>query len=411
MDEQAALKEDLELQLALWQGIVDEVGRTGLLENGVAATEEDKAKLLAIIDELLKKLAELGVTPVPTLGGEKDRKSNVDILGMSVEDWERFHANVEAGKFGLDEIVAVANAIASAFSSVNELVSAMEQREFKNYQKTQKKKKTVLDRQLKSGTISQERYNESVQRIDEETEAKREEMERMQAKRQKVMSLFQALTNTAVAITAALPNIPLVAVVAAMGAIPAATILATPLPGFEQGGLIGVEREQDGKRFNAEFAPRKRGYVHRPTVIRTDSGQPVLTGEAGTEYVVPNDMLRIPQIASMVGLIESARLRGTFRPVNIQAAQTASRVIPGRASGGYVGDNPLGAAMTAGGQVSASTISDDGVFRELKEVVGKLSRQLEKPLPVAVSAYGRDGIFTVQKKIEQQQRRAGIGGK
>lgn len=422
-DEQAALKEDLELQLALWQGIVDEVGHTGLLENGVAATEEDKAKLLAIIDELQKKLAELGVTPMPTLGGEKDRKSNVDILGMSVEDWERFHSNVEAGKFGLDEIVAVANAIASAFSSVNELVSAMEQREFKNYEKTQKKKKAVLDRQLKSGTISQERYNEAVQRIDDETEAKREEMERKQAKRQKMLSVFQSLVNTAVAVSAMLGaqpagpwNIPLAITVGAMGLVQTAAILATPLPGAEEGGLIGVEREQDGKRFNAEFAPRRRGYVHRPTVIRTDSGKQVITGEAGTEYVVPNHLLQVPQIASMVGLIESARLSGTFRPVNLPAAQAASGVIPGRAGGGYVGGT---IAANAGSSASDTAISPGNdlwnevttALRENREVMGKLSRQLEKPIATYISYLGKDGIATIQKKLEQQQRRAGIGGK
>lgn len=407
--EQAAMKEDLEQQLAIYESIVEEVGRTGLLENGVKATEEDKARLQAIIDDLKKQLAELGVNPIPTLGGD-NKKSSVDILGMSVEDWEQLHSNIEAGKFGLDEIVAVAKAIASAFSSVNELVSAMEQREFKNYEKTQKKKKAVLDRQLKSGTISQERYNESVQRIDEDTEAKREEMERKQAKRQKMLSVFQSLINTAIAVSAMLGaqpagpwNIPLAITVGALGAVQTAAILATPLPGAEEGGLIGVKREQDGKRFNAEFAPRKRGYVHRPTVIQTDSGQPVLTGEAGTEYVVPNDLLQIPEVAGMVSMIEAARLSGSFRSPQLVPTY------PGLASGGYVGGTAPVSEPTVSSAATAATGYDDGVLRELKEVVGKLSRQLEKPLPVAVSAYGRDGLFTVQKKIEQQQLRAGIG--
>ena len=37
--------------------------------------------------------------------------------------------------------------------------------------------------------------------------------------------------------------------------------------GRESGGRIDVEREQDGKRFNAEYAPDKRGFVDKPTVI------------------------------------------------------------------------------------------------------------------------------------------------
>lgn len=205
--------------------------------------------------------------------------------------------------------------------------------------------------------------------------------------------------------------IPFVAAVSALGAAQIAAILATPLPGAEEDGPIGVVREQDDKRFDAEFSPRKRGFVHRPTVIRTSAGQPVLTGEADTEYVVPNDLLRVPEVASMVNLIEAARLRGSFRPVNLSAALAAG-AIPGRENGGYGGRDSLTAAA-AGNDASGTAVTayDAELLRELKEVIGKFSKQLEKPLPVFISAYGRDGIFTIQKKIEQQQRHAGIGGR
>lgn len=414
-EEQLMLKKHLEDTIAtynlLLSGAINPLFALGL-------TPEMRAKMQEELDKLQEELSKVNLNisqgDATTDTDKTKGKSNIDILGFSEDQWEDFFKKSESVSDSIGKWNMALQAVGNTFGMISDMMTAAENREFRKYEQTANRKKKVLERQLKSGTISQERYNESVQRIDEETEAKREEMERKQAKRDKMLAVFQSLINTAIAITSALtippPAGPILAgVVGAMGAIQTAAILATPLPGFEEGGLIGVEREQDGKWFNAEFAPRKRGYVHRPTVIQTASGQQVLTGEAGTEYVVPNDMLRIPQIASMVGMIESARLRGTFRPVNIQAAQAASGVIPGRANGGYVGDNPLGAAMIAGGQVSASSASDDGVLRELKEVVGKLSRQLEKPLPVAVSAYGRDGLFTVQKKIEQQQLRAGIG--
>ena len=180
----------------------------------------------------------------------------------------------------------------------------------------------------------------------------------------------------------------LAGVIAAMGAVQLATLLATPLPGAEQGGLIGVEREQDGKRFNAEFSPRKRGYVHRPTVIRTTGGRPVLTGEAGTEYVVPNDLLRIPEVADMVDLIEAARLSGSFRaPLSIVSA------VPGRAAGGYTGDNPLGAAMIAGGQVPTSSATYDAeLLRSTKAAVDKLNARLDSPILAQVAMAGDKGL-------------------
>ena len=414
-EEQAALKTDLEEMLATYQAIVEEVGETGLLANGVAATEEDIERLQKIIDDLKKQLAELGATPPPTLGGDNAKKKEVDILGMTRDQWTEMFKNLRESE---DRAAAIGNAIAAfggafseAFGSVNRLMTAMEDRDLKNFEKSQNKKKQLLERQLKSGTISQERYNEAVQRLDDETDAKREEIERKQAKREKLQAVFNSLINTAVAVTAALPNIPLSIVVGALGAVQTAAIIAPPLPGAEEGGPIGVVREQDGKRFDAEFSPRARGFVHRPTVIQTAGGQPVLTGEAGTEYVVPNDLLKVPEVASMVNLIEAARLRGSFRPVNLSAAMTAG-AIPGRASGGYVGGDSSTSAAS-GNDVSGTRTPayDDSLLREVRDAVGKLSRQLDKPIPVAVSAYGRDGLFTIQKKIEQQQRRAGIGGR
>lgn len=412
-EEQAALKAELEKMLTTYMAVVEEVGKTGLLANGVAATEEDKERLQNIIDDLRKQLAELGATPLPTLGGED--KNSTDILGMTPDKWKELFGNLQDSKFGMEQIAAIAGAIGSAFSDVSNLMSAMEQRELKNYEKAQNKKKALLERQLKSGTISQERYNEAVQRLDDETDAKREEIERKQAKRDKALAVFNSLINTAVAITKALDaggiiGPILAGIVGALGAVQTAAILATPLPGAEEGGPIGVVREQDGKRFDAEFSPRKRGFVHRPTVIRTAGGQPVLTGEAGTEYVVPNDLLRMPEIAGMVNLIEATRLRGSFRPVNLSTAMAAG-TIPGRESGGYVGRNPstdAGSGNDASG--TTATAYETELLHELRDTVGKLSRQLEKPLPVALSLYGRDGILTIQKKIEQQQRRAGIGG-
>ena len=406
-EEQQMLKKHLEDTIAtynlLLSGAINPLFALGLTPEMRAKMVEELKKLEESLSKVKREMSESD----NGVGKETQSKSNIDILGFSTEQWDSFFGNSDKVMASIDKWNMALQAVGNTFGMISDMMTAAENREFKKYEQTANRKKKVLERQLKSGSISQERYNEAVQRIDSETDAKREEMERKQAKRQKELALFQALTNTAVGITAALtslpPNIPLAIVVGALGAIQAATILATPLPGFEDGGLIGVEREQDGKRFDAEFAPRRRGYVHRPTVIQTNSGQPVLTGEAGTEYVVPNDMLQIPEVAGMVSMIEAARLSGSFRSPQLVPTY------PGLASGGYVGGTAPVSEPTVSSAATAATGYDNGVLRELKEVVGKLSRQLEKPLPVAVSAYGRDGLFTVQKKIEQQQLRAGIG--
>ncbi len=420
-EEQKYAKEHLEGLIAEYQKFLTEAKKELKDENGLslgvgALNPEEVERVQAIIDELNQKLAALR-SPTPDTTGEKSHLGKVDILGFSAQDWIDTFGNLEKGKDAIDRWKMALQAVGEAFTAVSNLISAAEQREFKNYEKTQNKKKRVLDRQLKAGTISQERYNDAVQRIDEETDAKREEMELKQAKRQKMMAIFQAGVNTALAIMMTSAElgwpaaIPFVAAVSALGAAQIAAIIATPLPGAEEGGPIGVVREQDGKRFDAEFSPRRRGFVHRPTVIQTAGGQPVLTGEAGTEYVVPNDLLRVPEVASMVNLIEAARLRGSFRPVNLSSAMAAGG-IPGRESGGYIGGDTSTSAASGNDVPGTRTPAyDESLLREVRDVVGKLSRQLDKPLPVFLSIYGRDGIFTIQKKIEQQQRRAGIGGR
>lgn len=409
-DEQKMLKKHLEDTIVtynlLLSGAINPLFALGLTPEMRAKMEEELKKLEESLSKVKREMSE-GDNGV---GEETQSKSNIDILGFSTEQWDSFFGNSDKVMASIDKWNMALQAVGDTFGMISDMMTAAENREFKKYEQTANRKKKVLERQLKSGTISQERYNEAVQRIDSETDAKREEMERKQAKRQKELAIFDAVTSTAVAVVSALGskpwgpwNIALAALVGALGAVQIATIAAAPLPGFETGGLIGVEREQDGKRFNAEFAPRKRGYVHRPTVIQTNSGQPVLTGEAGTEYVVPNDMLQIPEVAGMVSMIEAARLSGSFRSPQLVPTY------PGLASGGYVGGTAPVSEPTVSSVATAATGYDNGVLRELKEVVGKLSRQLEKPLPVAVSAYGRDGLFTVQKKIEQQQLRAGIG--
>lgn len=411
--EQAAMKEDLENMLSIYQAVMNEVGETGLFSNGIAATEEDVAKLQEIIDNLKQQLAELGATPQPTMGGDtkESKANNVDILGMTADQWSELQDNLKEGKFGMEEMLAIAKAIGSAFSEVSNLMSAMEQRELKEYEKTQNKKKQLLERQLKAGTISQEQYNDSIQRIDEQTDAKREEIERKQAKRDKALAVFNSLINTAVAITAALTagaaGPILAAIVGALGAVQTAAILATPLPGAESGGLIGVEREQDGKHFTAEFSPRKRGFISRPTVITTQTGKPVITGEAGTEYVVPNNLLQNPEVARMVDLIEAARLSGSFRIPNFSRP-----IVSGYATGGYLPGNSVSSMRDINTEISPYPHDNNEiVLRELRDAVGKLSKQLDSPIPVYNSIYGRDGVETIKAKLKKQQLRAGIGGK
>lgn len=98
--------------------------------------------------------------------------------------------------------------------------------------------------------------------------------------------------------------------------------------GRESGGRIDVEREQDGKHFNAEYAPGKRGYVDHPTVI-------VGEGPIGRskEWVASNAALENPTIAPLINLMDAAQRAGQIRTFDMSKYLMAMQ---GRALGGSI---------------------------------------------------------------------------
>lgn len=98
--------------------------------------------------------------------------------------------------------------------------------------------------------------------------------------------------------------------------------------GRESGGRIDVEREQDGKHFNAEYSPGKRGYVDHPTVI-------VGEGPRGRskEWVASNAALENPTIAPLINMMDAAQRAGQIRTFDMNKYLMAMQ---GRALGGSI---------------------------------------------------------------------------
>jgi hypothetical protein len=102
--------------------------------------------------------------------------------------------------------------------------------------------------------------------------------------------------------------------------------------GRESGGRIDVEREQDGKHFNAEYSPGKRGYIDKPTVI-------VGEGPRGKskEWVASNAALENPTIAPLINLMDAAQRAGQIRTFDMSKYLMAMQ---GRALGGNIEQGP-----------------------------------------------------------------------
>ena len=375
-EEEAQMRENVERLIEIYTQMMAELERTLASADVTGMTDADKAEVQATLNKLRAILANLNAGN--TSGDDNEKDGNDVVLGVREDEWEKFFDNIKYGMDGFEDWIQAINTIGKsmlyAFSSVSQLMTAIENRQFKTYEKTAEKKKKMLEQQKKAGIITEETYNDKVQAIDEETEAKREEMERKQAIRDKAIAVFQSLIATAVGISKSLPNIPLAIAVGALGAIQTATILATPLPGAELGGLINVEREQDGKRFYAEFSPNRRGFVNKPTVI---------VGENGPEYVIPNKMLQNPEVAGFVQAIEAARLKGEFRnPFSITAS--------GRESGGPTVSFPA--------PVGVSASMDPKLLSALLLAVEKLNGKLDKPVQAYLKKYGSGGLYDEMAK-------------
>lgn len=346
--------------------------------------EEETERVQQLIDELNKKLAELkGTNPV---NDDKGAESRVDILGYTQKQWEDFFKNLEAGKDKLGTWQTALQLVGQTFGEISNLMSAAENREFRAYEKTAKKKKKVLDDRLKKGLISQEAYNTAVEQIDDETDRKKEELERKQAIRSRALAVFQTLVNTSVAVTSALGmqpwgpwNIALASMVGALGAVQTAAVLAAPLPGAEDGGYIDVVRSQDGKRFRAKRDPDRRGYI---------GGTSVIVSEDGTEFVASAAAVRNPTIRPVLDIIDVATRNGSVDTINLPAVIGAT--LPGRASGGYLGSAPTTAAF---GYPDLSLGQLDGVLQRNAEVMQKMLDRLDRPIAAYTRKYGPGGLF------------------
>lgn len=201
---------------------------------------------------------------------------------------------------------------------------------------------------------------EEVERLENEKEQKKLDVQKKYADVQFAVKVSEIIANTAVAImqafaqlgpiggaiTAALMGVTGAAQVAVANAerkkIKNMTVNGTTsgsgtgsrvVSGRESGGKLDVIRQQDGKHFQADYNPSKRGFVDKPTVI-------VGEGPAGhsKEWVASNDALENPTVAPIINLLNQEQEKGTIRTVDMN--QLMRRNLAGFSSGGFISSTP-----------------------------------------------------------------------
>lgn len=148
--------------------------------------------------------------------------------------------------------------------------------------------------------------------------------------------------------------------------------------GRESGGSIDVEREQDGKHFNAKYDPNKRGFIDKPTVI-------VGEGPRGKskEWVASNAAVENPTVAPLLNIIDQAQRAGNIRTFDLGKYLMAMQ---GKALGGYVDADAL--KKTSGGfSKNLGTYSE-----KPREVSENASRRNEEALTSLLTDLRDNGI-------------------
>lgn len=141
-----------------------------------------------------------------------------------------------------------------AIGTIGDLMSTLYEGEINSIEKQQEANEEAykadverIDVMVEQGVLSTEEGEARKRAAEAETAKKNEELEnekvklqQKQAKWQKSVDISQAGIATALAITRALPNLVLAAIVGAMGAVQIATIAATPIPAYKEGTKNGV---------------------------------------------------------------------------------------------------------------------------------------------------------------------------
>lgn len=354
--------------------------------------QEFKAKLQEVIGKILQLQGELRTPGI--LGGT----GSGELFGVSQAQWDRLFNNLQTGKMSAEDLAtsisAIGNAAQEGFdmaSSAIDMINAKENASAEHAKKANEAKQDALQKRVDAGLMTQEQYDAAVERLQAEQDAADEELSLRQAERQKRFSIVQAIINTALGVTKTLADwgipagIAPAAIMSAMGAAQVALMAATPVTGYEAGGFVKARRDQDGRTFSAKFSPDARGFIATPTV---------LVGEAGGEYVIPAEGLKNPSVRSFVGAIETARINGRLKSLNLAAVNPMAAI--GFSSGGYSSGRKTYGRQTSSGSAAGG---------QMELLLTKLLDRLDTPISAEVSMLGPKGLVKATEKYNRQRNR------
>lgn len=311
-----------------------------------SASGEAKEKLISELEELDKKILEIREKSTPSEGKEGDI-SQVDFLGFNGSQWENLWNNLDTTEGKIRAVEMGVGALNNAFSLFAQAQQNANDKEMKSFSENQKKQKAALLQRLNDGYISQAQYQKELQRLDEEAETKKKELNLKQFKAQKAMNMLNIIANTATGVMRAysdagpIGGTVFAAIIGALGAVQLGIVAAQQPPSYAKGGFT------KGLGFRDESGYEVAGVVHEE------------------EYVVPQWLRRDPEVAKAVEWLEAKR-----------TGKNATY-----AQGGEAIKN------TTSNPEIVKTLSNENSFLSINPQIEKLNHLLEKLDKNGIDAY------------------------
>jgi|GEM_PF-2598877 len=284
-------------------------------ESGLGSlfTESQKNALIDRLQEVSVKISEINLAAAGnsslTLEDQEQRDagakskmlSGIDLLGFTAEQWAQVFTQLDTAKTKMEEwaakiqIVSMAvKTMKEAWSMMYESQAASSQRAIQQYEGETNRKKEALKKQLDEGYITQVQYDSKIKKLEADMQARKADIEYSTAMQKYKMDIANAISNTALGVTMALASSPppasfvLAGIVGAMGAL--------------QQGVITQNKPKKGSYFS--------GGDTIGLGFKDSTGHEVAGVVHANEYVMPEWLLKDPEIAQLKNYIEYKRKGG-----------------------------------------------------------------------------------------------------
>jgi hypothetical protein len=319
------------------------------------------------------------------------RKYLQDKEDLENEYADRSRERDKAGmEFGLEQT-------ANVLSIVADFEKISSDKQLAKLDKDKKSRLAKIDAEYKAGTISKESYEAQKANIEQDYDAKTRQVKKQAAEKEKEFNIAQAVIAGALAVIKASPNVPLMIAAGVTAAAGVAKIVATPIPEFEKGGIVGgakptwrekVRQFASGGRINSRAGVADVGQRHSGGGIRMvdgATGEHLGEWERGEAYMILSRDTYANNKHLVDELIDTSLYRGGA---------------PVRRQPGYFADG--GTFATSPGAPSGASASGTG--QELVQAVLE-TRDAVRALPGRIQAFivwGQDDTASIEDALSER---------